>query len=353
MKHRTFLPALGLVMVLELVISIAGQTNTPRVISTSPAEIAGLVNQKQRKGSPQDTVPDLSPIWKDLGIDEGGFANCAGFCRAKVFDHELDGKPGQETIVKLTGPVELCRYLIFDRASKGWRFLGNIDHDFNKYEMSRHRVEHTPEHTWLVIRGQEGSGSGFALYGETWYQISAEGIRRVLSYPGQGHTYPGASGIGREFKALRIPTSNASRLAKDLILQYTVTYTASHYDDDSSRIFVNTHQARYTWDNNTLNFVFDNNGSSISENEIDAIANIQSDDEAGSDVKIGRTTFYSQAKAFAGGGYEVFLKYNSAALMKIATGSKAGPKDWLRRFLNECDETTEKIALLSALNKSP
>jgi hypothetical protein len=45
-------------------------------------------------------------------------------------------------------------------------------------------------------------------------------------------------------------------------------------------------------------------------------------------TKIGETTFYSSSKAFVGGGYEVFLKYNLPRLMTIAKGRAANSKSW-------------------------
>lgn len=328
----------------------ADEHTAPRAISTSPVAIARVINQRSRIA----TDSDLSAIWTELGIEAGGFANCGGVCAAKIFRQQLDEKPEPEVVVKVNGPFEFRRYLIFTRGNRLWRFLGHVDHDFNKYEEARHRVERFNARNWLVIRGQEGSGSGFALYGETWYQISDGGVRPVLRYPAAGQTYPWPSGLGREFKVRRIATTSARGEAKNIVLQYTVTYVASHYsNDDSERLFVNSHQVRYAWDQNSRTFVFDSAGSNISEDEIEAIANIQAEDEPDSETKIGNTAFYSEAKAFAGAGYEVFLKYNSAALMKVATGRSAQPKEWLRHFLDECDDTPEKISLLNALNKKP
>ncbi|HJZ79003.1 MAG TPA: hypothetical protein VKD91_01615, partial [Pyrinomonadaceae bacterium] len=107
------------------------------------------------------------------------------------------------------------------------------------------------------------------------------------------------------------------------------------------------------WDSAAGKFVFDRQHSNISQPEIAEIANVGSEDEPQAGTKIGATTFYSasEAKAFIGGGYEVFLKYNLPRLLTIAQGHAAKSKDWLRRFLTECDDTPEKKALLAALGK--
>jgi len=105
--------------------------------------------------------------------------------------------------------------------------------------------------------------------------------------------------------------------------------------------------------NRSRNFVFDSKRSSVLEAEVNAIANIESEEEPQPGTKIGGTTFYSmsQAKAFVGGGYEVFLKYNPRSLMKIARGRESKQKAWLRQFLSECADTPEKRTLLAALQQ--
>ncbi|HSQ23106.1 MAG TPA: hypothetical protein VLN44_01785, partial [Pyrinomonadaceae bacterium] len=218
-------------------------------------------------------------------------------------------------------------------------------------EMARHRIAYVNGKPFFVVRGQEGSGSGFALYAETWYEVSDNGVKPVLSYPSDGRTSPWPAGLAREFKVMTIP--GAPR-ANRLTVQYTVTYDSAGYDNENVKLeFVNHHRASYKWDNASGKFVFDPQQSNISEAEINAIANIQSDDEPKQGTKIGETTFYSssEARSFIGGGYEVFLKYNLPRLMTIAKGRAAKSKTWLRRFLSECRDTDEKKALLAAPEK--
>jgi hypothetical protein len=311
----------------------------PRVVTISPFEVARTINKARTEAT------ELNLLWESLAIDEKGFEGCGGYCRARIWFHELDGRPGAEVVVMVSGFFELSRYLIFTPAGKQWELLGYIDHTFNKYEMSRHRVEHTGKDAWLVIRAQEGSGSGFALYADTWYQVNANGVRPVLTYPADGHTNPGSLGVSREFVANRI-----TRGAKDIAVRYTVTYSATLFDKRAStRRFVNLHRLTYSWDEAEARFILAPSKSDVSEAEIAAIANIESDDEEQSGTKIGRTSFYSKAKSFAGHGYEVFLKNNSAVLMKIATGRNSGAKEWLRHFLEECDDIPEKKAIAEVL----
>jgi hypothetical protein len=325
--------------------------------STSPFEIARAVNRSRRAWSKSyiRLDVDLGDTWQQLGIDANGFARCAGDCEAVISRPELDPTPGRELILKLTQSYNLCRYLIFvqdDKFRTGrvkWKFRGYIDHDFNKYEMSSYRVVHSLGKNWLVVRGQEGSGSGYSLYSETWYRVSGKGIESVLHYPAKGHTYPWPNGIGREFTA-RVLSSRDNHIR----LGYTVTFTNLNYMNHAfEKLFVNHHHVYYSLSGETQTLVFDKKRSDISEAEINAIADIQSEDEQRSGTKIGGTTFYTlaESKAFVGGGYEVFLKYNSRRLLKIAAGKDEARKQWLRELLKECEDTAEKKALLQALQK--
>ena len=317
--------------------------------SVSPFELARSINDIRRK----QVDLDLKETWQKFGIDAGSFETCGSDCEAKLFRHELSSHAGSEVVLKLTRSFDFCRYLIFARAEdgRGWKFLGHIDHDFNKYEMARHRIATADGRPFLVVRGQEGSGSGFALYAETWYEVSGRGVYAVLSYPSDGHTNPWPAGLARSFQASQIRDAGRTRRAT---IQYTVSYDTAGYDNDNLKLeFINRHRASYNWESQSKKFVFDAKQSNISEAEINAIANIQSDDEPQAGTKIGETTFYSssEARSFLGGGYEVFLKYNTARLMMIAKGRQTKAKAWLRQFLNECRDTDEKKALLAAMGK--
>lgn len=325
------------------------QTDQPQspANSISPIELAKSINDVRRK----HVDVSLKETWQKLGVEAGSFEECSNDCEAQVFRHELSSHTGPELVLKLTRFFDLCRYLVFARTSDGraWKFLGHVDHDFNKYEMARHRIASINGKPFFVVRGQEGSGSGFALYAETWYEVTDNGVKPVLSYPSDGHTNPWPAGLARSFKVLTVPGAAGSNR---LTVQYSVSYDAAGYDNDNLKLeFVNRHRATYKWDAAQGKFVLDPPQSNISAEEIEAIANIQSEDEPKAGTKIGDTTFYSSSKAFIGGGYEVFLKYNSQRLMTIAKGRAAKSKAWLKQFLTECRDTDEKKALLAALGK--
>lgn len=114
-------------------------------------------------------------------------------------------------------------------------------------------------------------------------------------------------------------------------------------------LVVNKHHARFIWNDTKRSFVFDHSDSDVLLADIDAIANSQ---EPTSGTRIGGSVFFSELKGFVGGGYEVFLKYNLKKLNEIAKGRNAQRKNWLRRFLDDCDNVPEKKILLRVLEQS-
>jgi hypothetical protein len=138
------------------------------------------------------------------------------------------------------------------------------------------------------------------------------------------------------------------------MIQYATSYETEGYEGIEVRLkFSNQHRAAYQWDNQSRKFVLDPQQSNISEAEINAIANIESEAAPKGGTKIGETTFYSAAEAgsFIGGGYEVFLKHNLPRLKAIAQGRPTKAREWLQRFLTECRDTEEKKTLMAALGK--
>ena len=108
--------------------------------------------------------------------------------------------------------------------------------------------------------------------------------------------------------------------------------------------------ATYVWDRKLRQFVFDPRRSTISEREMDAVANAGTEpDEENGGTQIGGTAFFSSLKGFVGGGFEMFLRLNVSRLMKIAHGPNNPTKEWLREFVQECNDIPEKLALETAL----
>ena len=315
--------------------------------STSPFALARVI-----RNSTETSPVDLRTVWHKLGVAAEYFETCSGECEAKTYRRELDNRPGREVILELSRSWDVRRFLVYTKvsSSRRWKLLGYIDHDFNRYWMAKQRVVRAFGRNWLVIRGQEGSGSGYSLYGETWYRVTAEKVHRVLHYPVDGHTAPWPTGVGWDFKGRVI--SNRSRNADVLDVRYKVAYEfLDYFEHRFDKLFANRHHVYYVRDTRTNKFVFDSARSNISETELNAIAGIESEDEPEVGTAIGGSTFYTQSEATTiyNGGYQVFLKYNSRSLLKIAAGRDARRKQWLRGFLKDCEASSEKKALVQAL----
>lgn len=171
------------VMLLGSEASVAQSTQYQRNVlkprSTSPFEIARVIKiaSSSWKKHRVEVNVDLTSTWKQLALDPGDFNDCA-YCEAAIFKSELDGQPGPEVILKITRSFDFVRYLIFSQQGHRYnrKLIGHIDHDFNRYQLSSHRIASANGNHYLVIRGQEGSGSGFALYAETWYRVNRHGM---------------------------------------------------------------------------------------------------------------------------------------------------------------------------------
>ena len=335
------------------------QDDELRPKSASPYEIARVVNESRRIWNKDRIQVHVERIvtWRRFGIESEYFPECTGDCDAKIYRDELDSTPGREVVLKLTQSFNWCRYLIFSRVKRHpsgrfqWKFVGHIDHEFNRYQMSSHRVVRAFGKNWLIVRGQEGSGSGYQLYGETWYEVRGREVSPVLHYWSEGGTDPVISGLSWRFEtrpiALRKLGSGHSRIA----LRFVVKYTANDFDKDKfTDTYVTQRRAVYLWKKGPRTFVFDQQNSTITEAEMAAVANVETEpDESEAGVKIGGSVFFSQLKGFVGSGFEIFLKLNFNRLMRIARGSDPNRREWLQQFLKQCDDTREKLAISKSL----
>jgi hypothetical protein len=286
----------------------------------------------------------LDSTWERLGLPAGELSTCsADACEAEVARHELDGVPGAEAVLRLNMSHNVGRYLVFKRGGRAWRLVGFVEHDFNRYADSTYHVARAGGRNWLVVRGQGGSGTGFALYGETWYEVGRGGLRPVLYYPAEGQVYPWPSGVGRKYRARAV-----GALGPAVALHYSVTYESMDYMKDVYKpLYRNSHRAVYVWDDGRREFVFDARRSDISEAEIAAVAEIQ--DAPAEGEQVGGSEFFSGGDAWKRGGYDVFLKYNLRSLLRVARGRDAGRREWLRGLLPDFADTPEKRTLEGAL----
>lgn len=301
----------------------------PIVVSFDPQEIARLVNRSKRIIE----EVNLEPFWQEMGIDSGGFTFTDGPFRAEVERVELDGQVGREIVIKLPHSFHFCRFLIFklinaQSSRPQWKFLGYIDHDFNRYEMASHRIVTNGNKSWLVIRGQVGSGSGFSFYYDSWYEVNDNGIREVLSYPASGHVAPWPEGLGSRIASTVAQQQPASR--PPLIrVNFTVSYTLFNYiTEEYPFLFSKLQSVYFLWNENSQRFEFDSSRSDISREEFYSVYNLESEERVD------------------------LIRYYFDDLMRIARGRNAMHREWLRERLDESSDSEEKRFLERELARS-
>lgn len=301
--------------------------------SVSPYEIKRQIDDYNRGDG--DKEQDLEAVWKKLRIDSPDTDQCPGCVQVELFVVEIDGKPGTEVILKLElGNHNCCRYLIFNqttittrsRKETTWKFIGKIDHDFNRYEMAEHRIFHNHDTRLLIIRGQTASGTGVASYDDTWYQVSEDGIKKVLTSMNSGHLDM-AGGFARDVEATVI-TRRSAREPRSIEIEYAVRYVSTDNSrSEKMELFTKQQRINYVWDSDIKEYVFDSSRSEISEDELDVVYNLGSMSN------------------------EEFLKCNLDELNKIAIGRSSWRREWLRKFLATCSDTKERELLEHTLLK--
>jgi hypothetical protein len=301
----------------------------PHLVSISPYEIKRLIDENN-KSDIQGQRYDLEPVWKELGIKKSeDLIQCNYYgCHADIFSLELDARLGRETILRVSAEVT-DRYLIFKRTSaqhdsdKSWLMLGYID-AFTRWSDGKYRVETVGTQHWLVVEETTGHGSGFGSYADTWYEVSENGVMPVFTCPSSCYWAESWIGVAQGFdsRILQVVAQNHAITAKVQFHRFYEEY------ENNKRIPL--------WSKNeTVTFIqgvksddvgFVPRNSDISPKEFEAIY-LSDDPLSANDV----------------------LKYNYPQLAKIAAGKENKRKEWLRAFLDKCNDSAEKQSLQKAL----
>jgi hypothetical protein len=311
--------------------SVTPSSNEPKLETLSPYGIQRFINS-----NPQAS---LEEVWHGLGIKSANFSEsphedindffnkCYG-CDAEIYEYDLDGQPGIELLMRVSDNLqEACRYLIF-RRGKGneWKLMGHIDHGFGRYRMPQHFFSLSGGDPYLIIQGQGASGSGVALYYDRLFKVTSAGVEEVLSYTSGGHQ----SGYGfvpdRDFSG-RVLSCEIGKGAAKVEVEFAVSY--SNYDDSGGNemLWSKKQKAVYIRPFNSKRFILDPLKSGLSEKEIEAVYNIDSLTP------------------------EDLLKYNFEELRKIALGDQRESKEWLRQFLQNCEDVPHKKDLRQAVRR--
>ncbi|MGH9427046.1 MAG: hypothetical protein ACRD2L_12180 [Terriglobia bacterium] len=303
--------------------------STPK--NLSPYEIRNFINAHPRG--------NLTKLWRQLGTKtindsesprpdyaEFRFLGHCENCEAELFEYDLDGDPGNEAVLKVSDEVsQVCRFLIFgsiDQREDQWRLLGHIDHDLNKYRMAQHIVFLDGGRSWLVVRGQGASGTGVASYFDRVFLVGRGGVRQVLSYMSEGHQGGFSYEPTREFFGQLV-----SLKVRGGVVSAEIRFTVQYWGEDRATagegmlLFAKLQTALFTGQVGTGKQVIDPNRSDLTQRELDDVYNIDSLTDEG------------------------FLQYNDAELSAIAKGRDSTRKEWLRRFLDECEGSARQRRL--------
>jgi hypothetical protein len=301
--------------------------------SISPYRLAGIINQNKANWYKHQISEELNlePIWNSLKIPAEDLHRCQADCESRTFPVALTGSTGKEVLLKITNSY-FCRYLIFRptrvrvRSRKPWRFLGYIDHENNKYEMSWHRTVANGNKHWLVIRGQTGSGTGFSSYEDTWYQVSGRGIKEVLEYTARAHIAQWPKGIGWDLNSTIITRDTST--AMSVAVRFRASFSGLNYATRRYPfLFSRSVTVLFKWDSSRQRFTFVPSSNPIS-----------------------RTIFES---IYQGDKWsdEAFVKFNFSQLLLIANRGNTRQREWLKDFLNRYKVSREKTALLQTLGR--
>jgi hypothetical protein len=306
----------------------------PHAVEISPYEIKRLIDENKRTAARRSEL-DVKPIWEQLNIQDDGKSSftmdqCNGYCSADIFTHELDGKPGKETVLRLSAAATWgYRYLIFkqDNSQRGadsvWILLGYVD-AFVRYSNPRHRVMTAGRQRWLAIEYVSGYGSGFGSGAENWYEVTADGVKKVLSY--QTYLYQGLHHPEIDRQATVTKVEQRDGIA--IVSIRTSTSYGGLLEDLNERfpLWTARRQGTFIKGPGMREFIFDALHSEIASEEVDP--------------------YYG---GDGGISAEELLKYNYRELARLAGKGTYEQGLWLRRYLDTCDDSVEKQSLRKIL----
>ena len=195
--------------------------------------------------------------------------------------------------------------------------------------MPQHLIVISNGKPWLVIKEQGSSGSGVALYFDRLFLVDRSQLKEVLQYTSEGHQSTFTYEPEREFsgRILNCEFRNGiARIEIEFVVEYLRGDTSTSAQDVS--LFTKRQKAVFIRQLNRGRFALDTAKSELSQNELDAVYNIDSLTN------------------------EAFLKYNFKELSQLATGPGKSTREWLKRFLDVCKSSEEKRRLRSLLASS-
>ena len=302
----------------------------PKTDSPSPYRIEWLIDIN-------DAI-DLRQIWQMLNLQppDSGSYKCSGTCEAETFELATTDAYQQKTVaLRISYETRhFYQYLIFKQTGSEsfnpgqWKLLGKIDCFDQQNAPPGHRLERGDQRCWLVIKAGSTHGREADAYSEVWYEIQASGLRRVLTYPVEGHFRLCQEQVGRSYKSfmLRHDMENGVyTIPIQLMIAYDIN--GCNRPDEALSLFARGQKIYYVWSAKKEQFVLDEARSETTQKQIDQIYDAQplSDD--------------------------AFVEANFQELAGIARSSDARRKAWLKNFVTRLQNITRQAELQRLLQQ--
>lgn len=307
------------------VASYAGADEDLARAAKSPYEIARFVDSH--------VTFHWEPLWKALGIQKddvviqpcGVMAGPERDCSVELVT-VLD--PFQVILILRSSRIAPEVYLRFLRASGPdrpgpWKFGGHYCPPVMDFE-PQHRTLRFGKKPFLVVTRQGISGSSWVSEVEDWLDLSLPKFEPVFSLTTKrGHHSELRDHVGLETSA------GVVSMESDPPERIGVSYSARFMDNDDAIRSYRSDNATYSRRGDM--FVFDASRSKTSASDIHNLYNNDTESPSNED----------------------YLRYFLADLKGIATRPDGERKEWLKRFLETCNDTVEKRELRALLTKAP
>jgi len=260
------------------------------------------------------------PLWKTLGLENDG----------DLFTEPCE-RGCSEELVTVLDPFQVILILRHDWREVYLRFLRKTGPDNSgpwefggyysplvKYFEPRHHTLRFGKKPFLIVTEQGVSGTGVASEVDAWLDLTLPKFEPVFSLTTDGHNDVHPDNVGLKTNAVVI--SMESDPTERVEVVYSVRFT-----HEGETLAERSDTAVYTRRGDE--FVFDAGRSKISKADIDNIYGLEDDHPSNED----------------------YLRYLLPELKKIAAGPENETKDWLKRFLEECDNTVEKREIQAVL----
>ncbi len=267
-------------------------------------------------------VGSLRKLWADLGITSDLFGGLADSTSLDIQQIPIDHGDTEavEILFRITDSAASdFQYLALSHSAEQWTNLGIVEFRNQRSAAPEHAIEALDsERRWLVIRALKGSGNGFERRHESWYALES-GLPLALTYPVAGHVNGHGMPFNRTFTGARRGVRDhegAATVDVDLSVQYT--NGEQFAIEGLTELFTRSAALQYVFSVVEARFTLDESNSGMNEAEIDGIF---ADDVEG------------------------FLRHNFTQLKELAQSGDPLKREWLERFLDGREESSEKAIL--------